>query len=75
MESNVFPVKEIQERIEYLKNNPRKLGKIPSLTQCIAEFIQTEKGKQCIMDYIIEQDAFDHELIKEIKNYEKCNND
>jgi hypothetical protein len=71
MKSNVFPVKEIQERIEYLKNNPRKLGKIPSLTQCIAEFIQTEKGKQCIMDYIIEQDAFNHKLIKEIENYGK----
>lgn len=55
---NIFPIKELQERLEYLKNNPLKLGKIPSLTQCIVEFIQTEKGKQCIMDYIIEQYDF-----------------
>ena len=47
------------------------VGKIKSLTECIYDFIQTEKGEQCIMDYIIEQDAFNYELIEEIKNYGK----
>ena len=69
--NNIFPIKEIKERIKHLKNNPRKLGKIKSLEQCLCEFIQTDKGKKVIMDYVIEQNAFNHELIKEIQEYGK----
>ena len=51
-------------------NMSRIYGTIKSLSQYIEEFLQTPKGKEVLMEYIIEQDAFNYELINEIKNYE-----
>lgn len=52
-----------------MKNQNRVYGTIKSLPQCIGEFLQTPKGKEVLMEYIIEQDAFNYELINEIEEY------
>ena len=54
-----------------MKNQNRVYGTIKSLPQCIGEFLQTPKGKEVLMEYIIEQDAFNYELINEMIEYSK----
>jgi hypothetical protein len=49
----------------------RKLYKIPCIAEVIANYLSTDEGKQAVLDYINEQDAWNYELINEIKNYTK----
>lgn len=41
--------------------------KIPHILEAIANFLQTEEGKKAIVDYVIENNLWDEELVKEIK--------
>jgi hypothetical protein len=66
---NVFDIVKIQERFDYLKTHKPVFCKVPSLTECIYNFIQTDKGKKVILEYIKENDLYNHDLINEIKNY------
>lgn len=43
--------------------------KIPHILEAIANFLQTEEGKQAIVDYVIENNLWDEELVKEMKIY------
>lgn len=43
--------------------------KIPHILEAIANFLQTEKGKQAIVDYVIENNLWDEKLVKEMKDY------
>jgi len=56
------------ENKELLKFS-KKCYKIPHISKAIADYMKTEKGKQALLDYIIEHDDFNYELINEIKNY------
>ena len=42
---------------------------IKSLTECIYDFIQTEEGKQVLINYILENNLYDEELIKEMMEF------
>ena len=44
--------------------------KIPHLFEAIADYLKTENGKQALIEYVIENELWDEELIKEIKNYD-----
>jgi hypothetical protein len=43
--------------------------KIPHISEVIATFLLTEEGKQVLVDYVEENNLWDQELIKEIKEY------
>jgi len=47
--------------------------KIPHILEAVANFLQTEEGKQAIVDYVIENNLWDEELVKEIKAYGQKN--
>jgi len=55
MKNSILPINEIQERLEYLKNNPKKPRKIPAITQYITEFVLSEEGKKRVADYMMKQ--------------------
>ena len=48
----------------------KMIYKIPHLFEAITEYLKTEKGKQDLMEYVIENDLLDKELIKEMQEYE-----
>jgi hypothetical protein len=43
--------------------------KIPHILEAVANFLQTEEGKKAIVDYVIENNLWDEELVKEMKIY------
>jgi hypothetical protein len=43
--------------------------KIPHISEVIADFLLTEEGKQVLVDYVEENNLWEQELIKEIKEY------
>lgn len=47
--------------------------KIPHILEAVANFLQTEEGKKAIVDYVIENNLWDEELVKEIKAYDQKN--
>lgn len=43
--------------------------KIPHIFEAMADFLLTEEGKQVLVDYVEENNLWNQELIKEIKEY------
>jgi hypothetical protein len=43
--------------------------KIPHILEAVSNFLQTEEGKKAIVDYVVENNLWDEEILKEIKTY------
>lgn len=46
----------------------RVYGKVPNISQALTDYLKTDKGKQAVKDYILEQDCIDYSLVNELVN-------
>ena len=57
---------------EYEIKEPSKdrvYGKVPNISQALTDYLKTDKGKQTVRDYILEQDCIDYSLVNELINF------
>ena len=47
--------------------------KVPHLFQAIADYLKTEEGKKELVDYIMKNELYDKQLMKEMKEYANNN--
>jgi len=43
--------------------------RIPSISQAMADFLKTEKGKQVTLEFLHKNDCLDWELLEELRNF------
>lgn len=55
---------EIKEPSKY-----RVYGKVPNISQTLIDYLKTDKGKQTVKDYILEEDCIDYNLVNELLTF------
>ena len=87
LSENIVGEKEFEERVgeltkyyncseikEFEIKEPSKqrvYGKVPNISQALTNYLKTDKGKQTVKDYILEQDCIDYSLVNELVNFKK----
>jgi len=82
---NIVGEKEFEERVKELEkfyncskieeyeikelSKDRVYGKVPNISQALTNYLKTDKGKQAVKDYILEQDCIDCSLVNELVNF------
>ncbi len=82
---NIVGEKEFEEKVKELEKlyncckieeckikepiKDRVYGKVPNISQALTNYLKTDKGKQAVKDYILEQDCIDYSLVNELVNF------
>ena len=56
-----FEIKELSKQRVY--------GKVPNISQALTDYLKTNKGKQTVKDYILEEDYIDYNLVNELLTF------
>jgi len=82
LSESIIGEKEFEDRVEELekfyncskieeyeikeRSKDRVYGKVPNISQVLTDYLKTDKGKQAVKDYILEEDCIDYNLVNEL---------
>ena len=82
---NIVGEKEFEEKVKELEklyncckieeyeikelSKDRVYGKVPDISQALTNYLKTDKGKQTVKDYILEEDYIDYNLVNELLTF------
>ena len=85
LSENIVGEKEFEERVEELTkyyncseikefeikepSKQRVYGKVPNISQALTDYLKTDKGKQAVKDYILEEACIDYNLVNELLTF------